>query len=216
MWPLPRRRHSRDNSTVRADCDRSYGGNGSSIAPGALITVAGVTTASFDIVAAQVLSVTQTASPGDTFTMPKPMWMRPTQPEPSTLNWPIPNTPTPKVFPSTIRADADFISNGNRLSGRLMDRGVQSLSHGMGRSICSDGSDCHDIHLSAVWPTRIDHRRRQCDAIRTGCAGKQANAGVISEARQGYTTAPSPPVQFVASGGQCLQCHEHTRSDQQI
>ena len=173
---------------------------GSSIAPGALITVAGVTTASFDIVAAQVLSVTQTASPGDTFTYAQADVDASDTTGTVTLNWPIPNTPTPTFFqvqsaptPTTFQIAIDY-SDGSWTGGTV--------------SFAWDGTF---YVLTAPTATTFTYQQYGPPASTTVVGSVtpfgQAAPGnkqmqVLFLTRQGYTTAPSPPVQFVASGGQ--------------
>ena len=72
---------------------------GSSINPGAIVAISGVATASFNTAAVQVVNVTKTTNPGDTFTFGQiDVDATDSGGGSVVINWPIPDTPTPTFF----------------------------------------------------------------------------------------------------------------------
>lgn len=171
------------------------------LTPGAVVTIAGVTAASFNTTT-QVINVTTTTLPGDTFTYGQVDTDATGSGGTVALNWPIPDTPTPTYFqvqsaptPTTFQVAINY-PDGAWSSGSV--------------SYAWDGTF---YVLTVPTPTTFTYQQYGPDATATFTSGQtatpfgQAAPGnkqmqCLFLTRQGYTTAPCPPIKFVANGGQ--------------
>lgn len=176
------------------------------LAPGAIVTLSGVATTSFNTTA-RVATVSTTTNTGDTFTFPQ-VDIDATDSGGGTvkINWPIPDTPTPSLFEvvaaptSTTFQVAVNYADGTWTTGAvtLAWNGtffVQTVPDSITFTYLSNGPDGSASPVSG--------------AISVTPYG-QATPGehqvqVFFIDRQGGTTRPSPPVKFVANGGQYIR-----------
>lgn len=172
------------------------------LGPGALITVAGVTPATFNGIW-QVLEVTTTSNTGDTFTYAQ-VDTDATGNSGGTvsINWPIPNAPTPTYFqvlssPSatSFQVQLDY-SDGVWTSGAISFAWngtffVQTVPNATGFTYQQYGPNATATYASGQIATpygQVSPGIHQCS--------------VAFLRRQGNITNQSPPVQFEANGGQ--------------
>lgn len=167
------------------------------LSPGASITIAGVTPISFNSTGliSQVTSTT-------TFTMIQVDVDASGSGGTVTVNWPVANTPTPFYYqvistptPTSFQVSLNY-SDGTWTTGTV--------------SFAWDGT----FYVSAVnSPTEFVYRQYGPNATANGAGTVtpygQASPGihqcqVAFLTRQGYITRPSPPVTFVANGGQYI------------
>lgn len=168
------------------------------LSPGAIVTLAGVATASFNttapvlnVVSATVFTFAQVdvdGSVGAGGTV--------------AINWPIPNSPTPTYFEVLSAPDATTFQVALNYSDGTWTTGTVTYAW--------NGT----FFVSEVLSTTLfQYQQYGPDAI-TNVVGAvvphgQAAPGIHQcqvhyLTRQGYVTRPSPPVQFVADGGQFI------------
>lgn len=169
------------------------------LTPGAIVTIAGVTDGSFNSTV-QVLNVVSAT----VFTFIQVDVDSTSSAGTISINWPIPNSATPTYFevlscptPTTFQVSISY-SDGIWSSGTI--------------SYAWDGT----FYVSAVLnSTTFQYQQYGPDATYTVSSGEsitpfgQAAPGVkqcqvLFLTRQGAITRPSPPVQFVAAGGQYI------------
>lgn len=170
------------------------------LVPGGVALIAGVSDVSFDALAT-IINVTTTTNPGDTFTYAQAYSVDATSSGGTVgLMWPIAQTETPSYFtvvaaptPVTFQV-AIFYPDGAWTGGTV--------------SYAWDGTFFVQTVPS---PTSFTYQQYGPDATSTSVGTVtpygQAAPGlhqmqVFFITRQGYTTAPSPPVMFEANGGQ--------------
>lgn len=166
-------------------------------AAGAVVTISGVTDASFDTSVAIAAVVNPTS-----FTFPQASADGGSTGGTVALNWPIPDTATPTVFSvESVPTPTTFFVAVNYCDG-VWGSGTVSYAW--------DGTF---FVKSVSSPTTFQYQQygpnTSTSAIGTVTPDGQAAPGqhqmqVLYLTRQGYTTAPSPPVTFVANGGQFL------------
>ena len=170
------------------------------LAPGGTVTVAGVSDTSFDGVYS-ILNVTTTTLTNDTFTYAQAYSVDATSSGGTVgLNWPIINGPTPSYFEVQSAPTATtfqvqiFYPDGSWTGGTV--------------SFAWDGTF---FVKTIVSPTVFQYQQYGPDATTTDVGtvtpfGEAAPGFHLMQVffitRQGYTTAPSPPVKFEANGGQ--------------
>ena len=188
---------SRAGQVVTVVCSASSG-----LSPGAIVTIAGVTPASFNSTV-QVMTVSTTTNPSDTFTFLQADTDATGSGGTISINWPIPNTATPSYFevlasPTTTTFQvAISYSDGTWTTGSV--------------SYAWNGTFFVTAILST---TMFQYQQYGPDASTGSTAGTvtpfgQAAPGihqcqVLFLTRQGYATRPSPPVKFIASGGEFI------------
>ena len=180
--------------------------------PGAIVVVSGVTPATFNGIWT-VLNVSTTTNAGDTFTYAQVDVDAAGSGGSTAINWPVPDTPTPTYFQvvaaptaTTFQIEVNY-ADGTWTTGLVTFAWdgtffVQAVSNPQTQS----GTDYLNFTYQQYGP----------DATGSAVSGNiiatpfgQAAPGqhqmqVFFITRQGYTTKPSPPVTFVANGGQYI------------
>lgn len=184
------------------------------LAPGSIVTIAGVPTAVFNGIV-QVLNVSTTNYSGDTFTY---ALITANASDSSTtgtvsINWPIPDTATPSYFrviaaptPTTFQVAVDY-ADGTWTTGAVSFAWNGTFYVQTVPATPADGSGN---------PLTFTYQQYGPDATASAVSGSivatpygQAAPGqhqmqVFFIDRQGGFTTPSPPVTFVANGGQYI------------
>lgn len=171
------------------------------LAPGAVVTIAGVTTTSFNTTAI-VATVSTTTNTNDTFTFVQADVDASDTGGTVSINWPIPDTPTPTYFEvvaaptSTSFQIAVNYSNGTWTTGTVKYAWngtffVQSVIDSTTFTYQQYGPNATSSVVGTVTP------------YGQAAPGKH-QMQVAYLTRQGYITRPSPPVTFTASGGQYI------------
>ena len=173
------------------------------LAPGAIVTISGVTPVTFNGIW-QVLNVTTTTNAGDTFTYGQVDVDASGSGGSTAVNWPIPNTPVPTFFnviaaptATTFQVAIDY-ADGSWASGLV--------------SYAWDGQFYVQTVPSSTTFTYQQYGPNDTAVYASGQTATpygQAAPGlhqmqVFFIDRQGGVTAPSPPVKFIANGGQYL------------
>ena len=176
---------------------------GTGLSPGAIVTISGVTPASFNGIW-QVVNVTTTTNAGDTFTYAQVDVDATGSGGDTAVNWPVPDTPTPALFnvlaaptATTFQVQVTY-ADGTWTSGYV--------------SYAWDGQFYVQTVPSSTTFTYQQYGPNDSAVYASGQTATpygQAAPGlhqmqVFFIDRQGGTTAPSPPVTFIANGGQYI------------
>lgn len=179
---------------------------GTNLNPGAIITISGVPTASFNTTT-QVINVTTTTNPGDTFTYGQADVDAVDSSGTGTIavNWPVPDAPAPTFYQviaaptATTFQVAVFYSDGTWTSG----------------SVAYPWNGTFFV-ATVPDPQTFTYQQYGPDGTASPVSGAivatpygQASPGehqmtVFFIDRQGGATAYAPPVKFIANGGQYL------------
>jgi hypothetical protein len=184
---------SRQGQIVTVTMNAAHG-----LTPGASVTVAGNATASFNttLIVSQVTSstvwialqsdTTDATGAGGT----------------ATINWPIPNTATPRYFeilasPSTTTFQVQINYSDGSWTG-----GTATYAWD-GTYFVSSIPDATTFTYQQYGPNATSSTVGKVTPYGQAAPGKH-QMSVLFLTRQGYVTRPSPPVSFVANGGQYL------------
>lgn len=165
--------------------------------PGAIVTIAGVTTTSFNTTA-----VVQLVTSTTTFTFVQVDVDASDSTGTVTLNWPIFNTPTPTYFevvsaptPTTFQVQLNY-SDGSWTGG--------SVTYAWnGTFFVKDVQDSTTFTYQQYGPNATSSTVGKVTPYGQAAPGRRQMV-VFFITRAGYTTKYSPPVQVVTNGGQYL------------
>lgn len=181
--------------------------------PDAIVTISGVTPESFNGIW-QVINVTTTTNPGDTFTYAQVDVDVAGSGGSTAINWPVPATATPTYFeviaaptPTTFQVAVSY-ADGTWTSGSV--------------TFPWDGTFFVKSVFSPATPGGTDYEGFSYQQYGPNATAVAVSGSIVATpygqaspgqhqmqaffiTRSGYLTKPSPPVTFIANGGQYLR-----------
>ena len=176
---------------------------GTGLSPGAIVTISGVTPSTFNGIW-PVLNVSTTTNPGDTFTFAQVDVDATGSGGDTAINWPIPNAPAPTFYnvltaptATTFQVAVDY-ADGTWTNGTVTyawngEFYVQTVPSSTTFTYQQYGPNDSAVYASGQTATPYGQAAPGLHQMQ-----------VFFIDRQGGLTAPSPPVNFIANGGQFI------------